>query len=66
MKFVISDRLESEVQERLSFLGIGEANTYPSLDGVAKILKFEYFNEISSDLGSTPTLEEFRKQANDL
>ena len=65
-KFIIPGSLKREIQARLSVLGIEESNIYPGLDGLAKSLKYKFFTDTCSSLGTTPTPDHAKSQIHGL
>ncbi|URQ99426.1 FRG domain-containing protein [Pseudoalteromonas sp. SCSIO 43095] len=49
-KFVIPGELKSQIQIKLSLLGINESTIYPGLDGIAKSLKTDFYNQTTRPL----------------
>lgn len=49
-KFVIPGGLKPQIQAKLNMLGISESTIYPGLDGIAKSLKTEFYNQTTQPL----------------
>lgn len=65
-KFVIPGELKPQIQAKLSLLGVSESTIYPGLDGIAKSLKTEFYNQTTQPLDLEKAPEYMKSQLNGL
>ncbi|WP_406608733.1 FRG domain-containing protein [Agarivorans sp. JK6] len=65
-KFVIPGGLKPLIQAKLNLLGVSESTIYPGLDGIAKSLKTEFYNQTTQPLNLEKAPKYMQSQLNGL